>query len=747
MTVKLFQQANQLLREGKLEEAIVAYQSAISQNPNFYLAYHNLGETMEKLGRWEEAVEAYRRAVQLKPGAAWSHWGLSQALQQVGRVEEAQQLREKVAKIEPKLVEVRSRLETSLKVQTNRTVETIPCSSVSVDIKKAIQDNESEKNEPDTQFDPEGTEAYCRQITKKLDPLHQYYQKIDHNPNNYLLYLYLGNSLVKQGLLDNAIIFYKIGLKINPDHPELNLQLGKVLIEKKKWERALNYLSKSEHLEPYNFECNVSLGKVFENLGRWDEAILSYKRAYKIQPENYYVIKKLGDVLEEQDKSQEATELYRTIWEMDYAGKSNECSLDSNYKKTVTFNQNVLFALHISPPYDGTGYTIRSHDILKSLRFHNLNVLATTRLGYPQDLPEYQNGSIRDWDQIEEIKYCRLRDSDGQKGRWDLRSYEYIEKYAEGLVTLAHSHQASVIHGVSNFLNGMASVLAARKLGIKSIYEIRGLWYLSRVAKEPNFQNSYWYAYQKMMEATAARQADGVVVISQALKEEVIDWGVDSDRVTVIPNAVDLNRFSPRNPAKHLIEKFNLTGKFVIGFVGSLNVYEGIDILIQGTQDLIGQGYQIALLIVGDGLAQKELQDLAQSNSGKAQIIFTGRLPFSDIPDYYSVCDLCVFPRRNDQVCRYVPPMKVLEPMAMAKPVIVSDLSPLVEMVEDGKTGLVCRCGNVESLKSQILQVYRDREMGNRLGNAAREWVRYYRSWDKVSERYLDVYNSLFARS
>ncbi len=85
--------------------------------------------------------------------------------------------------------------------------------------------------------------------------------------------------------------------------------------------------------------------------------------------------------------------------------------------------------------------------------------------------------------------------------------------------------------------------------------------------------------------------------------------------------------------------------------------------------------------------------------------------------------------------------------MAMAKPVIVSDLSPLVEMVEDGKTGLVCRCGNVESLKSQILRVYRDREMGNRLGNAARDWVRYYRSWEKVSERYLDVYNSLFARS
>jgi glycosyltransferase involved in cell wall biosynthesis len=86
-----------------LEEAVAAYQSAISQNPNFYLAYHNLGETLEKLGRWEEAVEAYRRAVQLKPGAAWSHWGLSQALQQVGQVEEARQRHQQALEIEPEL--------------------------------------------------------------------------------------------------------------------------------------------------------------------------------------------------------------------------------------------------------------------------------------------------------------------------------------------------------------------------------------------------------------------------------------------------------------------------------------------------------------------------------------------------------------------------------------------------------------------------------------------------------------------
>ena len=103
MTVTTFQQANQLLREGKLEEAVVAYRLAIEQNPNSYLSYQNLGETLGKLGRVDEAVEMYGKAIELKPSAGWLHLNLSWALQQVGRLDEAQQTAEKAAKMEPKL--------------------------------------------------------------------------------------------------------------------------------------------------------------------------------------------------------------------------------------------------------------------------------------------------------------------------------------------------------------------------------------------------------------------------------------------------------------------------------------------------------------------------------------------------------------------------------------------------------------------------------------------------------------------
>lgn len=89
MTVTAFQQANQLLREGKLEEAVVAYRRAIDQNPQFYGAYQNLGEALGKLGRLDEAVEMYRKAIELKPSAGWLHQELGLLLERLEKPQEA----------------------------------------------------------------------------------------------------------------------------------------------------------------------------------------------------------------------------------------------------------------------------------------------------------------------------------------------------------------------------------------------------------------------------------------------------------------------------------------------------------------------------------------------------------------------------------------------------------------------------------------------------------------------------------
>ncbi len=114
MTVSNFRQANQLLRDGKLEDAVVIYQKAIDQNPEFYLSHHNLGEVLWKLGRLEEAAKAFQKAVELKPSAAWSYFNLGQVLEQLGRKEEALTLYQKASEFNPQLVTRGQQLEASL---------------------------------------------------------------------------------------------------------------------------------------------------------------------------------------------------------------------------------------------------------------------------------------------------------------------------------------------------------------------------------------------------------------------------------------------------------------------------------------------------------------------------------------------------------------------------------------------------------------------------------------------------------
>jgi glycosyltransferase involved in cell wall biosynthesis len=115
------------------------------------------------------------------------------------------------------------------------------------------------------------------------------------------------------------------------------------------------------------------------------------------------------------------------------------------------------------------------------------------------------------------------------------------------------------------------------------------------------------------------------------------------------------------------------------------------------------------------------------------------------VVDYYALSDVCVFPRKGEEVCQYVPPLKLLEPMAMAKPTIVSALPPLLEIVRHEETGLVCGTDDAESLQRELLKVYNNAGLGDGLGKAARNWVKANRQWSVVCQGYLELYRKLFS--
>jgi len=398
---------------------------------------------------------------------------------------------------------------------------------------------------------------------------------------------------------------------------------------------------------------------------------------------------------------------------------------------------NVLFAVHNSFPYDKAGYAIRTHSIVTNLISNGTKAIVATRAGYPWDLQKHRDldSSIKE-NEIDGVKYLRL--SDDNKTFKKGSDFNYIKTYSDELVKTVKEYGTTILHAHSNYLNALSAINASNELGIPSIYEIRGLWHVTKLTKDQNYKYNGMFEYEQEMVKGAAISADAVVTISQALKDLIVSWGIDSKKITVIPNAVDISLFNPQPKLNSLVEKYHLKNKITIGFIGSLTAYEGLEYLISAVEDLINDGYNLSLLIVGDGDEKKKLESLTTSQ----QIIFTGRVSHADVEKYYSIFDICIYPRNNYDVCRYVPPLKPLEAMAMKKAVIVSDVAPLLEIIEDKKNGLVCKADDKESLKETIKLLYNDIGLREELAINGYNWVKEYRSWDLIVKKYIKLYNS-----
>ena len=405
--------------------------------------------------------------------------------------------------------------------------------------------------------------------------------------------------------------------------------------------------------------------------------------------------------------------------------------------ENLRFNRQVVMALHNSAPYDFAGYWHRTQNILHCLREQNISVICATRPGYPWDLRKHRELKKVNSDFIDNVEFFRLTDDEAPYKQGS--DFRYIHGYAKQLTSLAREQNASAVHGHSNYLNGLAAVEAARLAKISSVYEARGFWHLTRLSKDPEYEHTEAFAYDENMEKLALNSADKVVTLSQAMKKLIKSWGVEGSKVHVIPNAVDTERFSPLVVDKQLREQWPVDG-FVIGFIGSITPYEGLLDLVAAVKLLRNAGIKVSLVVAGAGPFE---DDLKQAIKGLGYIYYAGRIPHTDVNKWYGSFDCCAYPRKNDVVCRYVPPMKVLEAMAMEKPVIVSDLPPLTEMVIHQETGLVCQPDNPASLAECLKQLVNDKQLSATLAKNSRLWVEKNRTWKQNGERYMEMYSSI----
>lgn len=405
----------------------------------------------------------------------------------------------------------------------------------------------------------------------------------------------------------------------------------------------------------------------------------------------------------------------------------------------------VHYLLHNRLPYNSGGYATRSHGLLTSIK-QWWEISGVSRLGYPQDRKGLEDSLYTEFHDIDGVRYHCLQANDNAFGQIPI--IDYINEYSDALYNLSLLEKPSVIHAASNYINGLAANNVARRLGIKSVYEVRGLWEITRISRDPDWKDSEYYNMMVQLEAQAAKDADAVFTLTDALKKELVARGVSAEKIHLLPNGVDSSRFVPKERNNDLALKLGLNDKVVIGFLGSVVQYEGVEYIIQAAALLKKQGItNFSVLIVGDGAVLNNIKSVTSQLNMDDCVKFTGRVPHDEIEDYYSIVDICPLPRKGLPVCEMVSPLKPFEAMAMGKVVIASDVAALAEIIDDGVTGLVHKKDDHEDLANKISRLITDRALRERLGKTAREWVVAERDWKVIAKRVDDVYCSLLGTS
>jgi glycosyltransferase involved in cell wall biosynthesis len=401
----------------------------------------------------------------------------------------------------------------------------------------------------------------------------------------------------------------------------------------------------------------------------------------------------------------------------------------------------LVYVLHNSLPYSSGGYATRSQGLAAGLHALGQPVVCLTRPGFPLDMkPELAPIDVPVVDVIDGVPYQRVL----LPSRKDISEYDYVVRSAAALEAELRRLRPAYVQAASNYITGLPALIAARRLGVPFFYEVRGLWEITRMSRDQTFADSISFELQRHLESTLAREADHVFTLTEPMREELIARGVEPSRITLLPNSVDAERFHSRTRDEALARQLGIPdGVAVIGYVGTFVVYEGLEDLVAAGVELHRRGLDFRLLLVGNenasgqdrGPITEEILRVAREGGIESKLIMPGRIPHEQVEAYYSLIDVCPFPRKPWPVCEMVSPMKPLEALAMKKAVIVSSVRALTEMIADDVTGVVFEKGSVVGLADAIAALVSDPDRRLRLGEAGREWVANERSWTQVAER------------
>jgi PEP-CTERM/exosortase A-associated glycosyltransferase len=319
-----------------------------------------------------------------------------------------------------------------------------------------------------------------------------------------------------------------------------------------------------------------------------------------------------------------------------------------------------------------------------------------------------------------------------------------INSLAKRLDEIVPLIRPDILHAHSPALNAIAALRAGRKHGIPVVYEVRAFWEDAAVDHGTSKEWGMRYRLTRELETHAFKRVDAVTTICEGLRRDIVARGIPEQKVTVIPNAVDIEKFSVGGAGDATLrQQLGLAGHRVIGFIGSFYAYEGLDLLLQAFPSILKAAPDVHMLLVGGGPQDDRLKHLAAGLGIQDKVIFTGRVPHDQVQRYYDLVDILAYPRHSMRLTELVTPLKPLEAMAQGRLLVASDVGGHKELIQDGKTGVLFKSEDPLALAGAVLRLLGEEPRWPELRAAARQFVENERNWPKSVSNYAGIYHRL----
>lgn len=297
-------------------------------------------------------------------------------------------------------------------------------------------------------------------------------------------------------------------------------------------------------------------------------------------------------------------------------------------------------------------------------------------------------------------------------------------------------HQPDVIYERYNLFN-FAGVWIRSRTGLPFLLEVNA----PLADERARFGGLGLPLLARWIEARTWRGADMVLPVTGVLADRVHAEGVPRDRLVVIPNGIDPERFPADVDSRAAKHRLGIDGRLVLGFTGFMRPWHGLDRVVRFIAES-APALRLHFLVVGDGPARAEVSALAETLGISDQVTFAGLVPRDQVAGYVAAFDIALQP----DVVPYASPLKLFEYMALGRAIIAPSSTNIREILTDGENALLFDPETPESFRMAMARLCADSALRERLGAAARLAIDDQRlTWDANAERVEALFLKLLA--